>query len=189
MHFKTNKQTKNKNTIFINVLWRVPEHFWWCVTVCVWDPTKKHTASQLIWIYRKVANSSLSQLVARFQIFRRLMKGKFDAYVLWPLFKKFQNWIVDRSTARDVTVNDLKWLLNDFNWFIRHIESHLESYRVLWSHKVLRQQNCLGLQHFFQRPILVGSYKRNSRMCVWKIMLGQAPLSARSPPCHLCVLC
>ena len=32
--------------------------------------------------YRKVVNSSLSQLVARFQIFRRLMKGKFDAYVL-----------------------------------------------------------------------------------------------------------
>ena len=30
----------------------------------------------------KVANSSLSRLVARFQIFRRLMKGKFDAYVL-----------------------------------------------------------------------------------------------------------
>ena len=54
--------------------------------------------------YRKVANSSLSRLVARFQIFRRLMKGKFDAYVLWPLAKKFQNWIVDRSTARDFTV-------------------------------------------------------------------------------------
>ena len=32
------------------------------------------------------------------------MKGKFDAYVLWPLSKKFQNWIVDRSTARDFTV-------------------------------------------------------------------------------------
>ena len=30
--------------------------------------------------------------------------GKFDAYVLWPLAKKFQNWIVDRSTARDFTV-------------------------------------------------------------------------------------
>ena len=55
-------------------------------------------------IYRKVANSSLSRLVARFQIFRRLMKGKFDAYVLWPLAKKFQNWIVDQSTARDFTV-------------------------------------------------------------------------------------
>ena len=33
-------------------------------------------------IYRKVANSSLSWLLARFQIFRRLMKGKFDAYIL-----------------------------------------------------------------------------------------------------------
>ena len=29
------------------------------------------------------------------------MKGKFDAYVLWPLAQKFQNWIVDRSTARN----------------------------------------------------------------------------------------
>ena len=32
------------------------------------------------------------------------MKGKFDAYVLWPLAQKFQNWMVDRSTARDFTV-------------------------------------------------------------------------------------
>ena len=47
--------------------------------------------------YRKVANSSLSRLVAHFQIFRRFMKGKCDAYVLWPLAKKFQNWIVDWS--------------------------------------------------------------------------------------------
>ena len=57
--------------------------------------------------YRKVASSSMSRLVAHFQISRRLMKGKFDAYVLWPLAKKFQNWIVDRSTARDFTVIDL----------------------------------------------------------------------------------
>ena len=33
-----------------------------------------------------------------------LMKGKFGAYVLWPLAKKFQNWIVHRSTSRDFTV-------------------------------------------------------------------------------------
>ena len=33
-------------------------------------------------IYRKVASSRLSQLVAHPRIFRRLMKGKFDAYVL-----------------------------------------------------------------------------------------------------------
>ena len=54
--------------------------------------------------YRKVASSSLSRLVARFQIFRRLMKGIFDPYVLWPLAKKFQTWIVDRSNSCDFTV-------------------------------------------------------------------------------------
>ena len=59
---------------------------------------------RLIAHISKVANSSLSRLVASFQVFRRLMKGKFDAYVLWLLTKKFQNWIVDRSTARDFTV-------------------------------------------------------------------------------------
>ena len=32
--------------------------------------------------YRKIASSSMSWLVAHTQIFRRLMKGKFDAYVL-----------------------------------------------------------------------------------------------------------
>ena len=32
------------------------------------------------------------------------MKGKFDAYVLWPLAKIVQNWIVDRSTAHNFMV-------------------------------------------------------------------------------------
>ena len=41
--------------------------------------------------YRKVASSSISRLVAHLMIFRRLLKGKFDAYVVWPLAKKFQN--------------------------------------------------------------------------------------------------
>ena len=36
----------------------------------------------VLLVYRKVVSSSLSRLVAHFQIFRRLMKGKFDAYVL-----------------------------------------------------------------------------------------------------------
>ena len=39
-----------------------------------------------------------------FSDFQRLIKGKFDAYVLRPLAKKLQNWIVDRSTARKFTV-------------------------------------------------------------------------------------
>ena len=41
-----------------------------------------------------------SRLVAHLEIFRRLMKGKFDSYVLWPWSKKFQNWIVDRTEVR-----------------------------------------------------------------------------------------
>ena len=32
------------------------------------------------------------------------MKGNIDAYVLWPLNKMVQNWIVDWSTVRDFTV-------------------------------------------------------------------------------------
>ena len=37
------------------------------------------------------------------------MKGNFDVYVLWPLDKMVQNWIVDWSTARDFTVNEQIW--------------------------------------------------------------------------------
>ena len=59
-----------------------------------------------IWIsiYRKVMSSRLSRLVAHLRIIRLFMKGKFDAYVLWSLAQRVQNWIVDRSTARDFTV-------------------------------------------------------------------------------------
>ena len=54
------------------------------------------------------------------------MKGKFDAYVLWSLTKSVQNWIVDRSTARDFMVIKDKslyllrflWLYNDVSWQI-----------------------------------------------------------------------
>ena len=52
-------------------------------------------------MYRKVTSSRLSQLVAHSRIFKL---GKFDAYVLWPLAKRVQNWIVDWFTARDFTV-------------------------------------------------------------------------------------
>ena len=51
-----------------------------------------------------VANSTLSWLGEHSRIFRLFVKGKFDAYVLWPLAKRNQNWIVDRSTACDFTV-------------------------------------------------------------------------------------
>ena len=58
----------------------------------------------LVSRYRKVSSSRLSWLVAHLRIFRLFMKGKFDVYVLWPLAKRVQNWIVDRFTARDFTL-------------------------------------------------------------------------------------
>ena len=54
--------------------------------------------------YRKVPSSRLSWLVAHPRIFRLFMKGNFKAYVLWPMDKMVQNWIVDQSTARDFTI-------------------------------------------------------------------------------------
>ena len=44
------------------------------------------------------------------------MKGKFDAYVLRPLAKKFQNWIADRSTARDFTVIEFIQLVQNVSY-------------------------------------------------------------------------
>ena len=49
--------------------------------------------------YPEVASSRLYWSVVNPRIFRMLMKGNFDAYVLWPLDKMVQNWRVDRSTA------------------------------------------------------------------------------------------
>ena len=39
--------------------------------------------------------SKLSRLVVHLRLFRLFMKGEFNAYVLWPLVKRVQNWIVD----------------------------------------------------------------------------------------------
>ena len=41
---------------------------------------------EIIYKYHKVARSTLSKLVAHLRIFRLLMKGKFDAYVLCVTF-------------------------------------------------------------------------------------------------------
>ena len=73
---------------------------------------KTFQISKIILTYRKVGSSRLSRLVAHFHNFRLFMKGNFDAYVLWPVAKRVQNWIVDRSTARDFTVIDLHRLVN-----------------------------------------------------------------------------
>ena len=66
---------------------------------------RDHSRFEFQVTYRKVKSSRLSRLVAHFHIFRLLMKGNFDAYVLWHLDKMVQNWIVDRYTSRDFKVN------------------------------------------------------------------------------------
>ena len=73
-----------------------------------WDFSKIIPLSN--YIYRKVANSSLSLLVAHFWSFRLFMRGKFDAYKLWPLAQRVWNWIVDWSTARYFTVHEITYV-------------------------------------------------------------------------------
>ena len=93
------------------IIWWHP--YDWLITSRQWQDDWTDTD------YHKVAISSMSLLVAHLMIFRRLMKGKFDACVVWPLAKKFQNWIVDRSTARDFTVyslNSTKCHQNKTKW-------------------------------------------------------------------------
>ena len=70
-----------------------------------------------LYMYRKVMSSRLSRLVAHSRIFRLFMTEKFDAYVLWPLSERVQNWIVDQSTAaRNFTVYFEKEFLGKPDW-------------------------------------------------------------------------
>ena len=99
-------------------------------------------------IYRKVANSRLSWLVAHPRIFRLFMKGKINAYVLWPIAKRVQNWIVDQSTARHFTVtinihctifntNFDIWRPAKMSWCTQKEHEFLNSTsKQLWPHNV-----------------------------------------------------
>ena len=58
-------------------------------------------------IYRKVTNRSTSRLVAPSRIFRLLMKGKFDVYLLWPMGKKLIFAILAWSTVPDSTLSSI----------------------------------------------------------------------------------
>ena len=60
--------------------------------------------SMSIQEYCKVANRNTSHLVAPPRIFRLIMKGKFDVYLLRPLGEKFIFEIVAKSTLRDSMV-------------------------------------------------------------------------------------
>ena len=80
----------------------------------------------------KFSSSRQSRLVALSpQYFQKAYE--FDAYVLCPLAKKFQNWIVDRYTARDFTVvlfSTNRWPLDVLTFLIYGFEkTHAKS---LW---------------------------------------------------------
>ena len=86
--------------------------------------------------YRKGVSSRMSQLVAQPGSFRMFMKPKFDAYVLWPLAKSVQNWIVDRPTARNFMVTILDTPKKKFtNWI------DLTQYNFLWNQGGYRDES------------------------------------------------
>ena len=61
----------------------------------------------VIFVYCKFTNTvRLGAVVVHSKIFKLFMKGKLDTYVLWPLAKIIQNWIVDQPTACNFTVWD-----------------------------------------------------------------------------------
>ena len=66
----------------------------------------------LMCIYCKVPSSRMSRLIAHPSICRLFMKGKFDAYVLWTLAQRAQNWIVDQSTTCNFTVHTFLYFQN-----------------------------------------------------------------------------
>ena len=60
-----------------------------------------------IWkhTYRIVASRSTSRLVTCLGLYRLLMKGIFDPYVLWPFGKKLIFWLLTRVSTHDFTVS------------------------------------------------------------------------------------
>ena len=62
------------------------------------------TVSHLWYKYRIVASSIPSRIEAHADLFRLLMKGIFDPYVLWPFDKKSIFLLVKRVSTRDFTV-------------------------------------------------------------------------------------
>ena len=69
-----------------------------CTPILIWSFSKESV------IYRIVASTSPSRIEAHAGLFRLLMKGIFDPYVLWPFDKKLIFKLVTRVRTRDYTV-------------------------------------------------------------------------------------
>ena len=108
------------------------------------------------------------------------MKGKFDAYVLWPLDKKVQNWLLDRSTARDFTI-----FANVNNVFVLFTTHSFTNSTVTKSDCIDRKKNVIKISgYFFAKRSIVKSRKQ-SRESEWdwaelgKLDCSQAVTAAR----------
>ena len=95
--------------------------------------------------YCKVSSKSTSRLVAHPRNFRLFMKGKFDAYLLWPLAKRVQNWIVARSTAHNFTVDIL--IINKLHFHV--IDAKYLGYSRLSNRRRLLNKSSLHFLIFF----------------------------------------
>ena len=58
------------------------------------------------------------------------MKGKFDAYVLWPLDKRVRNWIVDQCTAPDFTVCQIRTLGSKEFYYLNFVTCILTCFQL-----------------------------------------------------------
>ena len=95
-------------SIYWNLIWFNWSE-WILVNHAVVSKMARFHQLKYISTYPKVASSSMSRLVAHFQIFRRLMKGKFDAYVVCVTFGQK----VPKLNSRPVYCSQLYGTLNN----------------------------------------------------------------------------
>ena len=73
-------------------------------------------------------------------VFFFFLSEDYVRFFLWDPSKKGQWALLHYYSIANFVASWLKWLQmikmnsNDFSWFIRHIETHLESFQSIWSH-------------------------------------------------------
>ena len=94
------------------------------------------------------------------------MKGKFDAYVLWPLAKRVQNWIVDWFTARNFTVGWRK-LLDDAQV---NVESRGPKNKQIWIFEWLSKTGFTFSFKFFSYLVNLLCWKARTTDEQWSLL-------------------
>ena len=96
--------------------------------------------SSIIYTVKLQALDYVFRLVAHLRIFTLFMRGKFDAYLLWPLAKRVQNWIADWSIASNFTVFCLQ-----LQFVLSGADSNMKSSKASGrSHQNLSHEKCFS---------------------------------------------